>query len=268
MAQKTKKYLIETSVARAILGNSTIIHNKYVASETEDGSLWSSVYIRMEYIRRFVCDTIRVAITIHQFTDVRDALIYLEQDFKPRNVKGTLAAIAIYLGERGAMQNSRLAAEELGSIAVKMITKFDEMFPKRISNSSGCQIGSMTPRINFDRLLADLKSFYDVFKTPVTNCEVNGFLQLGKAHSRVQPLIADNKACKLDAVKHIASFKENGKWVTCRECGTIGDGIIALEQSASWILVLDKSFNELCRVLGRNHKQLKSVSSFKDQKIL
>src|SRR5258707_8839020 len=56
------------------------------------------------------CDLVRIALTIEQCNDGADALILLEQDFRPRNVKGMLAGIA-RLQETGAIRNTRLAAE-------------------------------------------------------------------------------------------------------------------------------------------------------------
>ena len=60
-------------------------------------------------------------ITISMCSDVSDALIVLEQDFKPRNVKGALAVVAKFLRDRGSMNNTRQAAEELASSAIRMV---------------------------------------------------------------------------------------------------------------------------------------------------
>src|SRR3954451_22552720 len=98
-----KKYLIETSAVRAALGDSSVAQNRHLAAEVEGGSLWSSVYLRMEYIRRWFCDMSRMDFTIVICSDISDALIVLEQDFKTRNVKGILPALAKFLSERRAM---------------------------------------------------------------------------------------------------------------------------------------------------------------------
>ena len=94
--QKAKKYLIESSTVRSALGDAPPAHVEHLREAVRGGSLWTSVYIRMEYIRRNFCDDARMAFTIAMCTDVSSALNILEQDFKPRNVKGTVAAIAAF----------------------------------------------------------------------------------------------------------------------------------------------------------------------------
>ena len=88
MATKIPKLLIESSSVRAVLGDSTKDHVKHVMEQIAGGRLYSSTYLRMEFIRRWFCDAARMAFTIDQFRDVSDALIYLEQGFSPREMKG------------------------------------------------------------------------------------------------------------------------------------------------------------------------------------
>jgi hypothetical protein len=46
------KYLVETSVVWPALGSSTTAHNQHFTAMVKGGSLWTSTYIRMEFIRR------------------------------------------------------------------------------------------------------------------------------------------------------------------------------------------------------------------------
>jgi hypothetical protein len=266
MSKKRKKYLIETSAVRAALGDSYVPQNQLLASEVEGGTLWSSVYIRMEYIRRWFCDMSRMAITISLCSDVSDALIVLEQDFKPRNVKGVLASIAMFLRERGSLSNTRRAAEEVASSAIRMIEHFDDVFPKRIPNTCHCQVGGMTPDVDYNRLLEDIHKFRESFLTPVQDCEVNAFLQLDRSRGRVATLLGDKAVRALGVGKFLEEYRGKKKWVTCKECSRIGDVVIALEQPSSWCLVhTDRSFNELSRCLDREHTLIKSVAALKKE---
>jgi hypothetical protein len=165
------------------------------------------------------------------------------------------------------MSNTRQAAEEVASQALRMIELFDQVFPKRIPNKCRCQIGGMSPdRIDFNRLLADLHVFYDAFLTPVQDCEVNQFLQLDKARGRAASLLADVGVRKLPVAEKLAEFRNSGKWITCKECSRIGDAIIALEQPSSWCLIhVDGSFNELSRCLDHDHKEIKSVAALQKE---
>jgi hypothetical protein len=262
--KKIEKYLVETSAVRPILGDSTIAQVAHANEETADGTLWSSVYLRMEYIRRWVCDAIRMATILSMCTDVGDALVIIEQDFSPRKVKGAIAVLAKLLREREMMHDTRIAAEELGSMAIRMMEKYDSVFSRRINDKTGCKIGGMKPEIDFNRLLSDLHKFYEAFNTPILDCEINDYLQLDKPKPRIKPLLDDAKTKKLDVIVAMNTLKEDKKWITCNECKKLGDVIIALEQPNSWSLVhLDKSFVDLCRVLEKQNKQIKSVLGLK-----
>jgi hypothetical protein len=254
------KYLVDTSAVRPALGDSTTAHNQHFAEQVKGGSLWTSTYIRMEFIRRWFCDLVRIALTIEQCDDVSDALIILEQDFSPRNVKGTLACVAHLLRETGAISNNRASAEEVASFAVRWLKLFDRVFPSRIANLCKCQIGGKTPQIDYNHLLDDVRTFYESFLTPVMDCEVNVFLEFANPRGRAPVLLEDAQVRQLTVGQRLADLTQHNTWVTCKECSTIGDAVIALEQPPSWHLVhLDASFNELCRAHGRPHKQIKSV---------
>ena len=108
-----KKYLIDTSAVRAAIRQSTSDHNEHFSQEVRDGVLWTSFYIRMEFIRRWFCDLARIAFTIEMYSNVDYALISLEQDFSIRNVKGVLASLAIWLRDTGAIRNVHRSAEEV-----------------------------------------------------------------------------------------------------------------------------------------------------------
>jgi hypothetical protein len=260
MSRKAK-YLIDTSAIRAALADSTTSHNQHFQSVVGNTDLYVSVYIRMEFIRRWFCDYVRLALAIDQFRSVSDALVFLEQDFKINNIKGVLAAISKILSQNGLMENNRAAAEEIASLAIASLRMFDKVFPSRIANLCRCQIGGLTPSVDYNDLLKDVRDFYEKFRIPVTDCEVNDFLKLRHPpKSRAKPILVDQGCKKLKVVQNLKEFSDRATHVTCTECSRIGDSIIALEQPMSWCLVhLDNSFNDLCRVLGRTHKQIKSV---------
>ena len=73
-------------------------------------------------------------------------------------------------------------------------------------------------------------------------------------------MLEDAKVSQLHVGKKLAALAAENTWVTCKECCTIGDAVIALEQPPSWCLVhLDNAFTEMCRAHGRPHKQIQSV---------
>jgi hypothetical protein len=186
---------------------------------------------------------------------VADALIILEQDVSPRNVKGTLAGIARLLQETGAIRNTRMVAEKVASAADRWLKVFDKVFPARVPNRCRCQIGGKTPQVDYNHLLDDLRAFYESFLTPVTDCEVNALFDFGNPRGRTAAILEDARVRRLAVGLRLADLAGHNTWVTCKECSTIGDPVIALEQPPSWHLVhLDASFNALCRARGRAHK--------------
>ena len=260
MPTPRKKYLIETSAVRSALAESTRAHCLYFAEEVQDGDLWTSTYIRMEYIRLWVCQMIEIALTIDQSTDVADALYLLEQEFSIRKVKADIASIANYVRQNGSISNSRSAAEDIGSAAVQKLRRFDTVFRSRINSRSGCRKGTRDLQVDYNRLLLDLHKFHESFREPVTDCEVTAWLRLQNPESQAAKLISHARTAGLPIVKHLAEIRDSAKPMTCTGCAAIGDIIIALEQPRGTVLVhIDGVFNNLCESVNRPHKHLKSV---------
>ena len=91
--KKKRKYLIDTSAVPVALGESTPSHCNHFADAVADGTCWTSVYIRKEFIHRWVRDYIRMAFTVAHFERVPEALYHLEQALalKPDSVSYRLA---------------------------------------------------------------------------------------------------------------------------------------------------------------------------------
>jgi hypothetical protein len=267
MSKKRRKYLVETSAVRPALGQSTPKHCEHFQQEVEDGDLDTSFYVRMEFIRRWVCEAARLAFSVAHFHSVEAALYYLEQEFSQRKNKAVIATIATFLRQVGPLASAQAAAEECAGLALRWLTLFDTTFPRKARNTCGCRIGGMNPDVDYNNLLSDLNAFYRAFTTPVLDCPVNKFLQLGKRDGRPTPLLADRMAQALPVIKTLAQYAADATWVTCAECVRIGDAIIALEQPASRSLVhTDQAFNKLCPPLRRDHKPIQSARAF-DQEL-
>jgi hypothetical protein len=262
MARKAEKFLVETSAVRPALGDSTARHCEHFQDQVSGGTLSTSVYIRMEFLRRWFCDAVRLALVIDQCGDVAEALVRIEQDFRPRSIKGLLAVVAKHLRDRGTLANAPETAEEVAHLALRWLKRFDRVFPGRIRNACRCRVGAMTPQVNHNRVLADLRLFRDAFLTPVTDCEVNAFLGFDEEHGRSAVLLEDAGVSARPVGGRLRELYESRAWVTCRECATIGDVVIALEQPAACCLVhVDAAFNDLCRATGRRHRAIQSVAA-------
>jgi hypothetical protein len=266
--KKKRKCVVDTSAVRPAISSSTTDHNTYFRETFADDTLMASTYIRMEVIRRWVCDFIRAALLVKMYASVSDALALLEQDFGSRQCKSTVAMVCSTLRRNGTLQDTAAAAEEVGRMAVAFLDTFDAVFPARIDNRSRCQIGGRGLDVDFNTLLVDLQQFYEGFVKPVTNCEINSFLQLAKPRGRCQELIENKSSRKREAVKALKTFQHTSTHITCVECSQLGDAVIALEMPRKLSIVhTDKSFVGLCKALGLTSIKIKSAIAIHNERV-
>lgn len=250
---KRKKALVETSAVLVSLGRSTANHKAAFQKETAGTDFYSSAYVRMESIRRWVHDYIRVAIIINGYGSVDEALDHLQQDFGVRATKATIAGIVDLLRRTGTLGNNALAAEEMARVAVYWLHDFDRKFRSRIPNRCRCRKGDAVLTVDFDTLLTDLHAFYEDFKQPVTDCYVNDFLATKAKRRDLESIRGDAKSSKTTAVQNFDKLESKSKHITCKECAQIGDLVIALEQPPKTAIAhIDKAFVSLCGALKKN----------------
>ena len=256
MTKKTK-YLIETSAIPVALGESTPRHCEHFNASVADGALFVSIYVRMEFIRRWIRDYIKLAALIDHFRNMADALDYVNQEFGIRRVKALNHLVSVVLRQEGEVLNTRAMAVEVARIAVAKLRQFDRDFVSRIPNTCGCRIGGKKLQVDFNVLFEDLRAFLRSMEV-VHDCPVNDFLKLGKPGA-AQRLLQHEKACKTDAGAALSKYHAAASHVTCKECQRIGDAVIALEQPNYCCLAhIDRAFNDLCEATGRQHKLILS----------
>lgn len=258
MTKKKRKYLIETSAVPVALGESTRSHRSHFTDAVADGSCWTSIYVRKEFIHRWIRDYIRMAFTVAHFQRVAEALYHLEQEFGTRAVKTYVHALAAQLQKKGGVDNTRAMAKEIARLAVGKLRTFDRRFRRCPSNSCKCKIGGKDLKVDFNHLFEDLRRFLQSVDT-VDDCPVNSFLGLGRQEHAARLLSNPDVEQKTKSGKKLANLHAAGKWITCRQCATIGDAVIVLDQSPSWCLVhIDKDFQILCPAANRMHKLILS----------
>ena len=255
-----KKYLVDTSLVCAVMKDTGRRYSTYVASETADGTVSTSTYIRMEFIRVWICSLIRLALYVDAYGNLDDALNRVEQDFGPRKVKANLSAVRTYLKSRPADDSPQTAAKEIARLAVHWLRRFDRVLKARIQNRSHCQIGGRQLDVDFRSPLTDLQQFYAEFKKPVIDCGVNDFLDLPDSRGRTSKLLTSAPIAKHRVLEKLAQYQEKQSVITCTQCQRIGDAVIALEQPKSYTLVSsDSAFDDLCQATGRPCKILRSL---------
>lgn len=252
-----KKYLIETSAVPVALGESTPAHGEHFRDAVADGQSYTSVYIRQEFIRRWILYGIKMAFRIDHFQDLPSAMHHLNQEFSIRDVKTQNYLLAEMLRRKGSVHSGRDMAKEFARLAIAQLRKFDRQFSSRTSNSCKCKVGGKELKVDFNHLFDDLRAFRRLFDS-VDDCEVNAFLGLSKSGKGARLLEVDGVQ-RTKAGENLAKLKAGDKWITCTQCARIGDAVIALDQPRSWYLVhIDKDFPILCKATGRQHKQILS----------
>jgi hypothetical protein len=258
MSKKKTKYLVETSAVPPAIGESTPAHCQHFRDEVADGRLFTSVYVRKEFIRRWVLDRIDVACRIDHFSDVPTALRDLSHDYG-RKPKGTVDVIASILNEKGRIDSTRSMAKEIARLAVSILKKFDYVLRARANDSTGCKIGAHVLTVDYNHLFDDLRDFVKSVGN-VTDCPVNEFLGFSRPRGNAPRLLeVPDVQKKTEAGKHLATFAKERKWIECRECASIGDAVIALDQPPSWCLLhIDHAFKLLCVATRKPNKPILS----------
>ena len=255
------KFLIETSAARAAVGPSTKAQEEAYLALTSSGETFSSYYIRMEFIRRWICIAIKFTVLIKTHGSLKEAIVRAEQSFKPREVKAYAAFLADYLDRRNAHSSEEIS-EEVARCAYHWLRRFDNIFKSNIPNKSHCERGGMPINVrDFSTIVEDLHLFAEKFQSPVMGCKVNHFLRLNDKRSIAHGLIDKIDDSKYPT-KAINKILEKQKAISCRECETIGDLVICLEQTKQYVLIhVDGSFDHLCELRNMKHAKLPSVTA-------
>jgi hypothetical protein len=266
MAGGERKYLVETSAVPAAIGASTAAHCRHYTEVVRDGRRWTSVYIRKEFIHAFFCELAYAAFYISQRTSVRDSLVLLANRFSIRSIKVDVIALGILLDQQKAMHNPSIAAEEIGSLAIRWLKTFDRLFRDKIPNQAGCLIGLKKPTIDYNTLLKDLNGFYEDFTEPVSDCPINDFVGIGSSEGGRPALLSEESVQKIDSIRQLTMLLEAGRRFVCDDCRKIGDTVIALEQPEDQCLLhLDNAYNKFCSILKREHKQIRSAIAIDGQ---
>ena len=118
-------------------------------------------------------------------------------------------------------------------------------------------------QVNYNNLVSDLNVIYRHLSEPVIDCHITNFLEIGKKRARSLTIIEDDGCRKQTAVSNLSVYHQQSTNITCKECVKIGDAVIALEQTTSFVLVhVDKSFSDFCEKLDQKHLKLESARHF------
>lgn len=260
---KANKVLVDTSLVPAAMKASTPDHCKEFRNTVGDANLFSSVYIRNEFLKRWVCSMIRFAHIASQCSSVKQFWFYVGQDYGGRNLKTHTFAMGLAAKSIGAAESPNELAEEFVHIVQGLVKKFDRVFNSMINNSCGCQIGGLPLKVDVDEWKVDTGAFYEKVMAKIEDCDVNRFVNLGAPVSNASKLLKDARSKKVVAAENMREIQNAGAKITCTNCRKVGDVVIALEQPGPFILVHgdNGSYPALCAIRGRREMYVESVQS-------
>ncbi|MGH7139300.1 MAG: hypothetical protein ACREHD_26440, partial [Pirellulales bacterium] len=224
--------------------------------------------------RRWFVDFVHAAQVFDVAESVEEAWRLLSQAFSGRekssygNLMADLERCRAHCANPG---DHRQIARKIAELALQLVWDFDDVLERRISNASCCQIGDLTPPSEGNRLVPSLGRFCREFCEPVMDCGVNGFLAFEGNDTAVRKIIASDLMAKNKKyAEPLASYQKNRAHITCRECGRIGDAIIAAEHAAQMdadeycLLHVDHAFDRYCECLGLKHEKMPAAIALED----
>jgi hypothetical protein len=112
--------------------------------------------------------------------------------------------------------------------------------------------------IDFNHLWDDIRQFFQATRI-VLDCPINQFMDFRPLGRASRLLSHPEVPTRTNSGAALEKVRASGKPITCRECGRIGDAVIALEQPRSMTLIhIDRDFDVLCDALERPHRWLPS----------
>jgi hypothetical protein len=267
MSKRGGKFLVDTSMVPAAVAFSTPRQIARFREVTDGGALFSSIYTRMEFIRRWVSPLISLAGMAAQYRDVSGFFTYISQSFSPRDLKSYIQMVGDGWEDLKSAKSTAELSERFALQAVGLMKRFEKRMAPGVPNKCGCQIGGLKLKVDFNAPMKDLTAFVVAFETVVRDCAINRFLNLQNSVGTAAKLISHTALDKVDAVKALREFREKDKWITCKECKQIGDVIIALEQPKSLTLIHGdkKSFPAIAAVLGKTEVCIESVVALENE---
>lgn len=263
-----KKLLIDTSAVPPAIGQSSGPHIEHFKREVAGATLCTSVYIRKETLRLWVCEVIELAQLVDMSPSVSDAFTWWKERYG-RQPKLQGFVDSAFLRKEIALRDDDThgAAIELAQFALDLIDNFDLTFRSRTQNSCGCQIGSIEVDADGNSLMTDLPRFRREFLKEVEGCPINNYLQIDNEKGRAAKFAAcqhlNRNRATLALRAPLLQVIEAKREISCVVCGSIGDQVIAMEHPAAYTLLhTDNSFNTLCKCTGRDHHQIRSNASF------
>lgn len=275
------KPFLDTSVARPVLVG-TSLYRQHLKDCFGDSSLYVSPFIQMEFTRGFICHLLDFyfLLDIPTIETIGDAFTLWSDRFSSRELKSVLQMISQLIDARGLSfsdpKDKEKGLKAVSQIVERLVIKWNNTFKLVGQNSTRCQRALLSLKIG--KVLSNRENFRDFLTT------FNDLKSCSKQCKAYQFLFADNAQNVKALVKHASTFSnrtsaensgfiriakklerilQKGQDISCKECGSLGDAIIALDGPPGMRLEhTDYSFDHLCNLIGYPHQRHPSQMAF------
>ena len=170
-----KKHLIRTSAVLVALGESTPSHCTAFRGVVAGGNQDTSVYIRKEFLRRWICYYIRMAFEVDQCGSLEHAMQRLNQAFRYSQRQGAQSRNHRVVAREDADIELSGHGERAGAARRRGTQEVRSGVSEQNDKRQRLQIGGKPLSVDFNHLFDDLRAFMASVGI-VNDCPVNGFL--------------------------------------------------------------------------------------------
>lgn len=265
---KKDKALFDTSCVYSVLNPSmepTLAIQ--LPFQTKRCIFYTSQYLRMEFIRRWIITGIEIYSHARVTKDINETFQYFSHRFSSRENKIVLQWANRYI-KSIKDEPPGDCVEWFGWEIYSFALKYDETFQHMVQPKTGCKRGQLEMDTESLTRLEMLRDFYERFTSCEHTCKLEELLDIKNACPRLRrvrqaspknvPTECKKSFSKLQA--ELEKIIKHGRAPHCDKCHKIGDILIALEQPPKTTLYhVDYSFSAICPLLKNKHKQLDSV---------
>lgn len=277
--KSTAKHLADTSVVISFLLGTAAA--KKVYRRLLPGARYVSKYVSLEFhaacLRRLV--EAYFVMDMPQISTIDDGIRYLAHSYKPRQLSMSVNAVGM-IARLAALRDLRTddpadkdrLLEAFGECIMRLASVFDRGFKNTGVDGARCARTAIVLKREFDRQKSALREFataFDEWRSCYAKCDIEGFFLSRRKHRMAVDRLctegakyqkAEDKGFKdiRNKLQEIVAT-ERGP-TSCQKCSALGDAIITLDAPSNMEIVhIDKSFNALCEILHKQHRQLPSV---------
>lgn len=240
---------------------------KQIPQPSKTCKYFTSMYLRMEFLRRWIITGIEIYARAGLTKDIAETLNWFSHRFGSRENKIVLQWSA-HNTKSFQEDPTGEPVQRFGWLVIKLAFRYDQIFKKFVQPRTSCKRGLVEIDSNSPTMRKALFDFHERFSSPEHTCKLESLLNIGKGFPKLRRVLdtdpsdypRESRRSLKELQKNLERFVKEQKTPTCQDCHTIADVLVALEQPPKTTLYhIDHSFSALCPILKHRHKLIQSV---------